>query len=38
MLAKWIYEGIIEDKFGEFMIMTEESLKTKNGTTGKKSS
>lgn len=24
MLAKWIYEGIIEDKFGEFMIMAEE--------------
>ena len=24
MLAKWLYEGIIEDKYGEFMIMTEE--------------
>lgn len=24
MLCKWLYEGIIEDRFGEFMIKTEE--------------
>ncbi len=29
MLSKWVYEGIIEDKFGEFMIMTEEKSQNK---------
>jgi len=22
MLSKWLYEGIIEDKYGEFMVKT----------------
>lgn len=24
MLSKWIYEGVIEDKYGEFMVKIEE--------------
>jgi hypothetical protein len=24
MLSKWLHEGIIEDKYGEFMIKAEE--------------
>ena len=24
MLSKWIYEGLIEDRYGEFMVKIEE--------------
>ncbi len=26
MLSKWIYEGVIEDRYGEFMIKIEERI------------
>lgn len=29
ILSKWLYEGIIEDKFNEFMIKTEEKSQNK---------
>ena len=29
ILSKWVYEGIIEDKFNEFMIKTEEKSQNK---------
>lgn len=25
MLSKWIYEGEVDDKYGEFMIVVQES-------------
>lgn len=24
MVSKWIYEGVVEDKYQEFMVMEEE--------------
>ena len=29
MISKWIYEGIIEDKYQEFMIQEDESQRDK---------
>jgi gamma-tubulin complex component 2 len=32
MLSKWLYEGVIEDKYGEFMIKAEEKSVNKEWT------
>lgn len=31
MISKWIYEGIVEDKYEEFMIMEDSKFKRDDG-------